>query len=71
MGVILDALPEKEREKLKEELSDPEPENCDHRRSQYVTDGQRWCEDCDSEIERDGEGGFRLFTDGEHDEAYN
>lgn len=71
MGVFLDALPDEEKEGFLEEISDPKRENCDHRKDQYITDGQRWCNTCNSEIERDGEGGFRLFTDGEHDEAYN
>lgn len=70
MGVLLDSLPEEGRERMEEELSDPEPSECSHWKDQYVTDGQRWCNSCDSQIERDGDGGFRLFTDGEHDEAY-
>lgn len=69
MGIFMDALPEEAREKMEKQIN-PKPENCDHSQNQYVTDGQRFCNRCDSEIERDGNGGFRLYTDGRHDEAY-
>lgn len=70
MGVLMDSLPSDKREEMEKQLSDPEPEECNHVRDQYVTDGQRFCNTCDTQIERDGEGGFQEFTDGRHDEAY-
>ena len=71
MGIFMESLPESSRERLQEEISDPEPEDCNHVKDQYVTNGQRFCNTCDTQIERDGEAGFREYTDGRHDEAYN
>lgn len=71
MGIFMESLPESSRERLQEEISNPEPEDCDHQKDQYVTKGQRMCNSCNTQIERDGNGGFRKYTDGRHDEAYN
>lgn len=70
MGIFMESLPEEKQEEMRETMN-PTPSECGHARDQYVTDGQRWCNTCDTKIERDGDSGFREYTDGRHDEAYN